>query len=127
MYGFLADLVMVLHFGFILLVVFGGLLVLRWQGFALLHLPAVFWSLFLEFKPGTICPLTPLEQSLRLRAGEAGYGGGFIEHYLEPIIYPDMSLHDQYFLGLGLVVLTVVIYWRVYKKWRSSKRKASNA
>jgi hypothetical protein len=123
MYGFLADLVMVLHFGFILLVVFGGLLALRWQGFAFLHLPAVLWSLFLEFKPGTICPLTPLEQSLRLRAGEAGYGGGFIEHYLEPIIYPDMSLHDQYFLGLGLFVLTVVIYWRVYKKWRSSRRK----
>jgi hypothetical protein len=118
---------MVLHFGFILLVVFGGLLALRWQGFAFLHLPAVLWSLFLEFKPGTICPLTPLEQSLRLRAGEAGYGGGFIEHYLETIIYPDMSLHDQYFLGLGLFVLTVVIYWRVYKKWRSSRRKGHSA
>ena len=124
MYAFLADLVMVLHFGFILLVVFGGLLALRWQRFALLHLPAVLWAIFLELKPGTLCPLTPLEQSLRLRAGESPYGGGFIEHYLEPIIYPDMSLHDQYFLGIGLFVLTVVIYWRVYKKWRSFKRKA---
>jgi len=123
MYGFLADLVMVLHFGFILLVVFGGLIALRWQRFALLHLPAVLWAMFLELKPGTLCPLTPLEQSLRLRAGEHAYGGGFIEHYLEPIIYPDMSIHDQYFLGIGLFVLTVVIYWRVYKKWRSSGRK----
>jgi hypothetical protein len=124
MYGLLADLVMLLHFGFILLVVFGGLLALRWQRFALLHLPAVLWAIFLEFKPGTLCPLTPLEQSLRLRAGESAYGGGFIEHYLEPIIYPEMSLHDQYFLGIGLFVLTVVIYWRVYKKWRSSEHKA---
>jgi len=114
MYGFLADLVMFLHFGFILLVVFGGLVALRWQRFALLHLPAVLWALFLELKPGTLCPLTPLEQSLRLRAGESAYRGGFIEHYLGPIIYPNMSMQDQY-----LLVLTLVIYWRVYKKWRS--------
>jgi hypothetical protein len=127
MYGFLADLVMVLHFGFILLVVFGGILALRWQRFALLHLPAVLWALFLELKPGTLCPLTPLEQSLRLRAGESAYRGGFIEHYLGPIIYPDMSMHDQYFLGIGLFVLTVVIYWRVYRKWKSLRREAPKA
>ncbi len=125
MYGFLADLVMVLHFGFILLVVFGGLLALRWQRFALLHLPAVLWAFFLELKPGTLCPLTPLEQSLRLQAGEATYRGGFIEHYLGPIIYPDMSMEDQYFLGIGLLVLTVVIYWRVYRRWKSLRRKAN--
>jgi hypothetical protein len=125
MYGFLADLVMVLHFAFILLVVFGGLLALRWQGFALLHLPAVLWALFLELKPGTLCPLTPLEQSLRLLAGESAYRGGFIEHYLGSIIYPDMSMQDQYFLGIGLLVLTVVIYWRVYRKWRSLRGKSA--
>jgi hypothetical protein len=125
MYGFLADLVMVLHFSFILLVVFGGFLALRWQRFALLHLPSVFWALFLELKPGTLCPLTPLEQSLRLRAGESGYRGGFIEHYLGQVIYPDMSVQDQYFLGGGLFVLTVFIYWRVYKKWKSLRREAN--
>jgi Protein of Unknown function (DUF2784) len=125
MYSFLADLVMVLHFAFILLVVFGGLLALRWQGFALLHLPAVLWALFLELKPGTLCPLTPLEQSLRLLAGESAYRGGFIEHYLGPIIYPDMSMQDQYFLGIGLLVLTVVIYWQVYRKWKSLRGKSA--
>ena len=124
MYGFLADLVMVLHFAFILLVVFGGLLALRWQGFTLLHLPAVLWALFLELKPGTLCPLTPLEQTLRLQAGGPTYRGGFIEHYLGSIIYPDMSVQDQYYLGVGLFILTVVIYWLVYKKWRSLPRKA---
>jgi len=103
MYGFLADLVMFLHFGFILLVVFGGLVALRWQRFALLHLPAVLWALFLEL----------------------AYRGGFIEHYLGPIIYPNMSMQDQYFLGIGLLVLTLVIYWRVYKKWRSLRGKSA--
>jgi hypothetical protein len=125
MYGFLADLVMVLHFGFILLVVLGGLLVLRWHRFALLHLPAVLWALFLELKPGTLCPLTPMEQWLRVQAGESVYRGGFIEHYLGSIIYPDMSVQDQYYLGIGLFVLTVVIYWRVYKKWRSLRGKSA--
>ena len=125
MYSFLADLVMVLHFAFILLVVFGGLLALRWQGFALLHLPAVLWALFLELKPGTLCPLTPLEQSLRLQAGEPTYRGGFIEHYLGSIIYPDMSGRDQYYLAMGLFILTVVIYWRVCKKWRSFRDKSA--
>jgi hypothetical protein len=124
MYGFLADLVMMLHFGFILLVVLGGLLVLRWHRFSLLHLPAVLWAIFLELKPGTLCPLTPLEQWLRLQAGESVYRGGFIEHYLGSVIYPDMSVQDQYCLGIGLFLLTVVIYWQVYKKWRSSSRKA---
>lgn len=125
MYGFLADMVMVLHFGFILLVIFGGLLALRWQKFALVHLPAVLWALFLELRPGTLCPLTPLEQTLRLRSGESTYAGGFVEHYLSPIIYPNMTTADQYFLGIALFVFTVVIYWRVYRRWRSSRRKTA--
>ena len=124
MYGFLADVVMVLHFCFILLVILGGFVALRWQRFALVHLPAVVWGIIVELKPGTLCPLTPLEQILRMRAGESAYGGGFIEHYLSPIIYPTMTIQDQYFLGIGLFVLTLLIYWRVYKKWRSSRRRA---
>ena len=127
MYGFLADLVMVLHFAFIILVIFGGFLALCWQPFALVHLPAVLWALFVELKPGTFCPLTPLEQSLRVRAGESAYRGGFIEHYLGQVIYPNMSTEDQYFLGVGLFVLTVIIYWRVYKKWRSLSGKGHSA
>ena len=64
MYGFLADMVMLLHFGFILLALFGGLLALYWPRFVLIHLPALHWALYIEFKPGTLCPLTPLEQAL---------------------------------------------------------------
>jgi hypothetical protein len=121
MYSFLADIVMLLHFGFILLVIFGGLLALRWQRFALVHLPAAVWALFLELKPGTLCPLTPLEQILRQRAGEPTYTGGFIGHYLGPIIYPNMTIEDQYFMGAALLLFTLVIYWRVFRKWRKSR------
>ena len=122
MYSLLADIVMLLHFSFIVLVIFGGLLVLRWQQFALVHLPAVLWALFLELRPGTLCPLTPLEQTLRQRAGESSYAGGFVEHYLGPVIYPDMTIQDQYLLGVALFLFTLVIYWAVYKKWRASRR-----
>ena len=121
MYSFLADMVMLLHFGFILLVVLGGLVALRWQRFALVHLPAVGWALFLELKPGTLCPLTPLEQILRQRAGEPTYTGGFIGHYLGPIIYPNMTIEDQYFIGVALFLFTLVIYWGVFRKWRKSR------
>ena len=123
MYGFLADMVVLLHFGFILLVIFGGLLALHWQRFALIHLPALLWALFLEFRPGTLCPLTPLEQFLRQRAGESSYAGSFIDHYLGPVIYPrNMATHDQQLLGVVLLLFTVVIYWGVYKRWRSARR-----
>lgn len=121
MYSFLADMVMLLHFGFIVLVVFGGLLALRWQRFALVHLPAVVWALFLELRPGTLCPLTPLEMMLRQRAGEPTYTGGFIGHYLGPIIYPNMTIEDQYFMAAALFLFNLVIYWGVFRKWRKSR------
>ena len=123
MYGLLADMVMLLHFCFILLVVFGGLLALYWQRFVLVHIPAVVWAVFLEARPGTLCPLTPLEQALRQRAGESSYKGGFIEHYLAPIIYPtNMTIQEQFLIGLALLLYTVVIYWVVYRRWRSTRR-----
>lgn len=124
MYGFFADMVMLLHFGFILLVIFGGFLALYWQRFALLHLPAVLWAIFLELSPGTFCPLTPLEQTLRQRAGESSFTGGFIEHYLGQLIYPtNITTQDQYLIGFGLLILTVVIYLGVYRRWRSARRR----
>jgi hypothetical protein len=121
-YGFLAEVVMLLHFGFILFVVFGGLLTLRWRRFALLHLPTVLWALFLELKPGTYCPLTPLEQELRHKAQEPSYTGGFIEHYLDPLIYPNISTHHQYLLGLLLFLFTAVVYLGVYRRWQTELR-----
>ena len=87
-YRLLADAVLIVHLAFIAFVVLGGLLVLRWPRIAWLHLPAVAWGAWIEFSGG-ICPLTPLEVGLRARGGEAAYSGGFIEHYVTGLIYPE--------------------------------------
>ena len=115
-----ADLVVLLHFAFILFVVLGGLLVLRWPKLAWLHLPAAAWGVAIELRGG-ICPLTPLENALRRAAGEAGYGGGFIEHYLLPIIYPAALTRDiQLLLGLAVLLLNLAVYaWVVRHRWRT--------
>jgi hypothetical protein len=83
----LADLVVVLHFAFIVFVAAGGLLVWRWPWLVRLHLPAVVWGIAI-ITVGFTCPLTPLEAQLRGRAGEQGYDGGFVDRYIEGVIYP---------------------------------------
>ena len=87
-YRVLADVVLLFLLAFILFVVLGSLLVWRFPRLAWLHLPAVMWAGLVEIS-GRVCPLTPLENHLRRLSGEAGYHGGFIEHYLLPIVYPD--------------------------------------
>ncbi|MDP3816918.1 DUF2784 domain-containing protein [Pseudomonas sp.] len=98
-----ADAVLLVHLLFIAFVLLGGLLVLRWRRLVWLHLPAVVWGVVVESMRWQ-CPLTPLENSLRQAAGQAGYAGGFVEHYLMPIIYP-AGLTPQIQLWLGAVVL----------------------
>lgn len=116
LYRILADLVVVLHFAFVLFVVLGGLFALRWPRAAWLHLPAALWGAGIEFLAG-ICPLTPLENRLRRMGGEAGYAGGFVEHYVLPALYPAGLTHDvQLVLGTIVVVLNVVIYTVVWRR-----------
>ncbi|WP_122424188.1 DUF2784 domain-containing protein [Pseudomonas viridiflava] len=100
-----ADAVVTFHLLFILFVLLGGLLVLRWPWAALLHLPAMIWGAAVEFLH-LYCPLTPLENALRSRAGDQGYDGGFIEHYLIPLIYP-AGLTPQIQLWLGGIILLI--------------------
>jgi hypothetical protein len=109
-YRVLADTVLVIHLGFILFVVAGGFLV-RWKGgIAWAHLPAVAWGALIEFM-GWICPLTPLEIWARSRAGETGYAGGFIEHYLLPLVYPRALTHEvQIALGALVLIVNFVVY-----------------
>jgi uncharacterized protein DUF2784 len=116
----LADLIVVIHFLFVLFVLFGGLLVLRWPWVACLHIPAAVWGAWIEFT-GRICPLTPLENSLRASAGEPGYQGGFIEHYILPVLYPSaLTRNIQLVLG-GLVVgLNLAIYGYLLRRRRIS-------
>ncbi len=109
-YRIAADAVLLVHLGFILFVVVGGVLVLKWPRLALLHLPAVAWGATAEFLH-LICPLTPLENQLRRAAGEQGYSGGFIEHYLMPLIYPaGLTPGIQLWLGTLLLLLNLVPY-----------------
>jgi hypothetical protein len=104
-YRTLADLVLVVHLAFVFFVVLGGLLVLRWPRVAFLHIPAAIWGVLIEYS-GWICPLTPLENSLRRSGGEAGYGGGFIQHYIQPALYP-AGLTRGTQLALGSLALLV--------------------
>jgi len=112
----LADAILVFHLAFILFVVLGGLLVLRWPRLAWLHVPTVAWGIYVELS-GRICPLTPLENSLRQAAGEAGYSGGFIEHYVTSVIYPDgLSRGIQMILAAIVVLVNGIVYWRLISR-----------
>ena len=109
-YQLAANLVLLAHLAFIGFVVLGGPCVLRWPGLAWCHLPAVAWAAALELK-GWICPLTPLENALLRAAGESGYAGGFIEHYLLAVIYPaGLTSTVQLWLGLGVLAINLPIY-----------------
>lgn len=106
----LADLVLIVHGLFVAFVVFGGLLALWKRWIAYLHLPALAWGA-LVIGMGWICPLTPLEISLRQQAGQQGYGGGFIEHYLVSLIYPaGLTREVQIALAALLIVGNIVVY-----------------
>jgi hypothetical protein len=114
-----ADAVLVLHLLFVLFVVFGGLAVLRWPRLAWLHLPAAMWGVLIEFG-GWICPLTPLENELRERGGEIGYAGGFIDHYVTSLIYPDgLTRTMQFAVGTLVLAINAFVYWRLCRKRRT--------
>jgi hypothetical protein len=117
-YRLMADAVVLLHFAFIVFVVLGGIAVLRWPWLAWLHIPTAVWGALIEFA-GWICPLTPLENSLRERGGEAGYAGGFIDHYITAIIYPHgLTRTMQIAIGVLVLAINAFVYWRF---WRRSK------
>ena len=120
-FSLLADLVVIIHFIFILFVIFGGLLVLHQRRWAWIHIPAAAWGALVEFT-GWICPLTPLENWLRLQGGGPAYASDFIERYLVSIIYPSSLIRSQQlFLGLGVILINGLIYgWIV---WRRLKQK----
>lgn len=118
-----ADVVVALHFAFVVFVVLGGLLVLRWPRLAWLHVPAVVWGALIEFT-GWICPLTPLENRLRRAAGEAAYEGDFIARYILPVLYPNgLTRRDQLMLGGLAIAINVAIYTLAIVRRRRSAAK----
>ncbi len=119
-YRILADVLVVIHFGFILFVVLGALGALRYRWWPLLHLPVVAWGVLIEWV-GWICPLTPLENDFRALAGREGYQGGFIEHYLIPLIYPDgLTRGMQWTLGAAAAGINLGLYgWILWRRRKS--------
>lgn len=110
MYHILADVIILIHFLFIILVIAGGLLVIRWPKIAFVHLPAAIWGAVVEIG-GFICPLTPLENYFRQLAGENPYEGDFIAHYLSQIIYPEnLTATMQLILGIFVIVINIIFY-----------------
>ena len=109
-YRWLADLVVIVHALFVVFVLVGAFLALRWRWIVWLHVPAAVWGVLIEYG-GWICPLTPIENSLRVRAGQSTYSGDFIQHYLLGALYPQgLTRATQYVLGSAALLLNVIGY-----------------
>ncbi len=120
-FRWLADGVVLFHFAFVVFVVLGGFLVVRWRRLAWLHVPCAVWGFLIEVR-GWICPLTYLENDLRRQAGQQGYPGGFIEHYLIPVLYPVGLTRDLQLVFAGLVVAAnAIAYGWVFLRWRRGR------
>jgi len=121
-YGAFADLVVILHLAFILFVMFGALLCLKWRITVYLHIPAAMWGAAVELL-GKPCPLTPLENYLRSLADDKGYAGDFIAHYIVPLVYPgELSREILWALGVSLIVFNTVLYIAIWRFWHNVRR-----
>lgn len=126
MYTLLADVVIVFHFLFIIFVVGGGLLVIRWPRVAWAHLPAALWGAAIELT-GWICPLTPLENRLRLLGGGSSYSGDFIERYFLPVIYPPgLTVPIQYILGGLVVAVNLIVYAFIIRRGKAPRHRGQD-
>ena len=116
-----ADLVLLTHFAFVLFVILGGVLVIRWPRLGWVHVPVAIYGAVIEFL-GFVCPLTPLEIWLRHRGGEAGYRGGFIEHYITATLYPaGLTRHIQVVMGIGVLLVNAIAYAVVIRRARRAR------
>jgi len=120
--GLAADMIVLVHLGFIMFVALGGFLVIKWHNIAFLHIPCALWGVLIAFG-GWICPLTPLEMHFRQLAGIAGYDDGFIDHYVMPIVYPaGLTRGMQIAFGVTILVVNLLVYTRVLVN-RAKQRK----
>ena len=116
LYRFAADLVMLVHLLFVLFVVLGGFLSLKWRWLPWIHLPVAIYGAVIEFVH-FVCPLTPLENLLRRKGGHEGFEGGFIETYLLRILYPDgLTRRVEIVIGISVLIINAVAYWLYLRK-----------
>ncbi|MBF0420247.1 MAG: DUF2784 domain-containing protein [Magnetococcales bacterium] len=120
-YRLLADSVVCFHLFFVVFVLCGGFLALRWHPVGWLHLPCALWGVLVEIN-GWICPLTHLENHLRQLSHETGYATSFVEHYLLPVIYPALWFPGGFpawgftLIGIGLLLLNIWIYGIIWRR-----------
>lgn len=116
----LAAAVVLVHLLFVAFAVGGGLLSIRWPRVAWVHLPAAAWAAFVELS-GRVCPLTPLEQLLRQKAGLEPYAGDFVAAYLFPVLYPEGLTRNAQFASAGMVVVAnVIAYFFVLRRKKNA-------
>jgi hypothetical protein len=124
MYPLLANLVLIVHLAFVVFVLCGGLLILKWRWIAWLHLPAAVWGAVVEFT-GWICPLTPLENWLREQAGQTGYRSDFVAYYLLPVLYPgDLTRDVQLMLGTVVLAINISVYGWLWRRTQSHRHRS---
>jgi Protein of Unknown function (DUF2784). len=115
-----ADAVLLAHLAFILFALLGAAIAAWWRWILVIHLPAAVWGFFVELT-GRICPLTYLENYLRIKAGQSGYTESFVEHYLLAIIYPaGLTREIQFALAGVVIVVNIAIYGWLFVRKRVS-------
>ena len=120
-YQLLADLVVLVHVAFVVFAVLGGLLAARWRRLVWIHLPAVIWAVIVEVF-GWVCPLTPLENWLRRRGGQAGYPSDFIAHYILPVLYPEeLTREVKICLGAFVLLINLSVYTWIFRCKKTSR------
>ncbi|MBU0944104.1 MAG: DUF2784 domain-containing protein [Proteobacteria bacterium] len=120
----LADFLVVLHLAFIIFVMMGGFLVLRWRWIIFLHFPAAVWGALIEFQ-GWFCPLTSLENYFRQGGG---YHAGFISHYILPLVYPSgLTRQLQIFFGIVVLVLNCAVYAWVWRRYYRGRKRTNSS
>ncbi len=123
-YRLFADLVVIIHLAFVIFAVFGGVLIFWWRRILWLHAPAVFWSGWIELS-GRICPLTPLENWLRIKGGQGSYPGDFVGRYVLSLLYPsDLTREHQLILGMLVIFINVALYGYVFMVRRRQRKKS---
>jgi hypothetical protein len=116
-----ADAVLLSHLAFILFALLGAAFAVRWRWIPVIHLPAAAWGFYAELT-GRICPLTYLENFLRIKAGQSGYTESFVEHYLVAIIYPaGLTREIQFALAAVVIAVNMVVYGWLFVRWRASR------
>ena len=120
--GIAADIIVLAHLGFIVFAALGGFLVVRWPKFVFLHLPCALWGVLIAFG-GWICPLTHLEMHFRQLSGQVGYDGGFIDHYVMPLIYPaGLTRGMQIAFGVSILSVNLYAYGRLLRNLTQKKK-----